>query len=199
MNCPIQGHFANGQLRQGDRTEFLDDRVGGGDAAFLDAFAVKYFWKLPGFVEQLEQLALGHAAIPLARILRKDFPDPDLISLGLGIIGLVLQNFTVGLEGALVISVKVTGPTFDQKLVHLVVLCAQTRGDLVDIAVSGVHLLRAEFSTEPAGTGVIWTHELFVLPDFFIRPAHVAGLYGDERTASQGACFGFLNACLIRR
>ena len=193
----VEGLVADDEaFRKLDGLHLLDDRVVAVGGVELDVFAVEDFGELPGLVEELEELALGHAAIPLAGVFGQHLADADLVGLGFGIIRLVLQHFAIGVEGALVVAVEVAGAALDEQLVDLVVLHADTRRKFVDVAVGRVGALRGEFLLQADDAGVILALEFGVLGDRRRGLDHVAGFDGDEGAAGEGGALDVLDALL---
>ena len=177
-----------------DGLHLLDHRVVTVGGVDLDVFAVEDFGELPGLVEELEELALGHATVPLAGIFRQHLTDANLVGLGFGVVGLVLEDFAVGIEGTLIVAVKVAGTAPDEQLVDLVVLDPKAGGSLVDIAVGRIVPLGGKFLLQADDSGVIIALEFGVLGDDRGGLDHIAGFDGDKGAAGEGGALGFLDA-----
>ena len=194
---PVQRLIAGDEtLGQADGLHLLGDRVVAIAEVGLDVLSVEHFGELPGLIEEFHELALGHAAIPLTGVLGQHLADADLVGLGLGIIRLVLEDFTVGVEGALVVAVEVAGTAPDEELIDLVVLDADARGQLVDIAVGRVVALGGKFLLETEHGRILLALELGVVGDEGRGAGHVAGFDGDECAAGERGALGRLDAFL---
>ena len=179
-----------------DGLHLLNHGVVAVGAVDLDVFTVEDFGELPGLVKELEKLTLSHAAVPLARVLRQHLADTDLVGLGLGIIRLILEYFAIGIEGALVVAVEIASATFHEQLVDLVVLHAETWGELINVAIRRIVALGGEFLLQADDAGVARALEVGVLGNQGGGLDHVARLDGDESTTCKGRAFGILDAIL---
>ena len=183
-------------LRQLDGLHLLDHRVVAAGGVDFDVFAIEDFGELPGLIKELEEFALGHTTVPLAGIIRQHLADTNLVGLRFGIIRLVLEDFAVGIEGALVVAVEVTSATPHEQFVDLVVLDAETGRELVDVAVGGVIALGGELLLKTDDAGVIIALEFSVLGDDRSGLDHVTGLDGDQGATGEGGTLGILDALL---